>query len=396
LREHWSDYLGLYPVTAKQARVAAAIMTCRTPQLGGRVDQCKECGAWVFRFNSCRDRHCNQCQKYERVKWVEKQKVRWLPIPYFHVVFTVDHALNPLIRQNPKAFYDLLFQVVNQTLQQFAREKLGCELGITAVLHTWGQTLGQHVHIHCIVTGGGLALDQSRWVRPANKRYLFDIVELSADYRDTLTESIRRKYRQGRWVLHGPTADMDVDALLDEIQAKDWEVFIKPFTQPEAVYEYLSRYVHQVALSNYRLVKLEAGQVTFRYYDNKERAEVGGKGKEKEMTLPATEFIRRLMLHVLPDKYHRIRYFGLHSTSARTEKLPRARELLGLDKALPEIVEISLMDWLQQILGDEVDRCPHCGAAGSLFERATFEKLPWLMTVILALCGQPTTRGVCR
>jgi hypothetical protein len=396
LREHLDDYREAYPMTAKQNQVAEAIMACRTPQLGGRIDQCNECGAWVFRFNSCRDRHCNQCQKYERVKWVEKQQVRLLPIPYFHIVFTVDHALKALIRQNQREFYDLLFQVFKQTLQQFAREKLGCELGITAVLHTWGQQLGQHVHIHCIVTGGGLALDQSRWVRPINKRYLFEVVELSAAYRDALIESLRRKYQQQRWHLSGPTRGVDVEALLKEIQAKKWEVFIKPFEQPEAVYEYLSRYVHQVAISNYRLVKLAAGQVTFRYYDNQERAEVGGQGQEKERTLPATEFIRRLMLHVLPPNYHRIRYFGLHSSTARAEKLPRARQLLGLDSALPEIEELTLREWLQQILGDEVDRCPNCGATGSLFERTTFKELPWLITMILVLCGQPTTQGVCR
>jgi hypothetical protein len=396
LREHWDDYCDQYPVTAKQAKVAGAMMSCRTPQLGGRIDQCNECGAWVFRFNSCRDRHCNQCQKYERAKWVAKQQVMLLPIPYFHIIFTVDHALNPLIRQNPRAFYDLLFQIVKRILQHFAKEKLGCELGITAVLHTWGQKLGLHVHIHCIVTGGGLALDRRRWVRPVNKRYLFDVVALSAAYRDALVAGIRNRYEKGQWNLSSSAAEMDVSAVLAKIQAKKWEVFIKPFDQPEAVYEYLSRYVHQVALSNYRLVKLAAGQVTFRYYENRERAEVGGKGKEKEMTLPASEFIHRLMLHILPDNYHRIRYYGLHSSSARAEKLPRARQLLGLSLVPPAVEDFSLMDWLRQILGDEVDRCPNCGATGSLFERTTFQQLPWLLTMLLMLCGQPTSQGVCR
>ncbi len=396
LREHWHDYRKLYPVSEKQAKVAAAMMSCRTPQLGGRIDQCHQCGAWVFRFNSCRDRHCNQCQKYERARWVAKQKVMLLPIPYFHIVFTVDHALNPLIRQNQRAFYDLLFQIVKRILQQFARERLGCELGITAVLHTWGQQLGQHVHIHCIVTGGGLALDRSRWVRPLNKRFLFDIVEVSAAYRKALIACIRDRYEKGQWTLSGSAAEMDVSGVLDKIQAKKWEVFIKPFDKPDTVYEYLSRYVHQVAISNYRLVKLADGWVTFEYYENKERAEAGGKGKKKQMRLPATEFIRRLMLHILPDNYHRIRYFGLHHSSARAEKLPLSRQLLGLSMVPPEVKELTLMDWLQQILGDEVDRCPHCGAAGSLFERSTFKELPWLITMILMLCGQPTTQGVCR
>jgi len=147
-REYWAEYKREYPVTPQQAKVAGSIMACRTPQLGGRLDQCQECRAWVFHFKSCRDRHCNQCQKFERAKWVEKQKISLLPIPYFHIVFTVDHALNPIIRQNQRSFYNLLFQTVNQSLQAMAGEELGCQLGITAVLHTWGQKVDEHYHIH--------------------------------------------------------------------------------------------------------------------------------------------------------------------------------------------------------------------------------------------------------
>jgi hypothetical protein len=392
-REYWADYRQKYPVTPQQAKVVGSIMACRTPQLGGRLDQCSECGAWVFRFNSCRDRHCNQCQKYERAKWVEKQKVMLLPIRYFHLVFTTDHALNPLIRANPKAFYDLLFHTVRDVLKQFAKECLGCELGITATLHTWGQKLDEHVHIHCIVTGGGLSLDRRRWVWPKNRRFLFDVVELSARYRDELLGRIERACQAGKWAI---PAGLEVGEMLAALRAKKWEVFIKPFDDPQAVYEYLSRYVHQVAISNYRLLKLEDGQVTFEYYENKERAEVGGKGKKKKLTLPVDEFIRRWLSHVLPKGFQRIRYYGLHDSSARAEKLPRSRALLGLDPALPEVEALSLQEWLAEILGDEMDQCPHCGAKGSLFERSSFEQLPWLVGIILALFGQPTRQGVCR
>jgi hypothetical protein len=174
-------------------------------------------------------------------------------------------------------------------------------------------------------------------------------------------------------------------------------VFIKPFATPEAVTEYLSRYVHQVALSNYRLESLEHGQVKFRYYDNRERAEVGEKGKEKVLTLTAAEFIRRFLLHILPHGYKRIRYYGLHHSSARKEKLPRCRALLGLPAALPVIPELRLLEWLSQVLGEEqVDRCPNCGAVGSLFKRAEFERLPWLVALILSLVSQPTRQGACR
>ena len=351
----------------------------------------------MFRYKSCRDRHCNQCQKYERAKWVEKQKVIQLPIPYFHIVFTTDHALNPLFEANLQVLYDLLFQTVSQVLQQKAGEELGCELGITAVLHTWGQSMQRHIHLHTIVTGGGLRLDGQGWVKARSRRYLVDVIELSAAYRERLLAGIERLYQQGQLNLSGSAAELDVPAVLAELRQKKWEVFIKPFENPETVTEYLSRYVHQVAISNYRLEKFEKGQVTFRYYDNRERAEVGEKGKEKRMTLSAEEFIRRFLLHVLPPRYVRIRYYGLHHSSARKAKLPRCRALLGLEPALPEPKELSLLDWLEEVLGEEaVDRCPHCGAKGSLFKRAEFEQLPWLVALLLSLVSQPTRQGVGR
>jgi hypothetical protein len=395
LRDNWDDYCAQYPVTPQQAKVAGSMMACRTPQLGGRLDQCGECGALVFRFNSCRDRHCNQCQKYERARWVEKQKVMLLPIPYFHLIFTVDHALNPLISDNQREFYDLLFQTVNQTLKAVAAEKLGCELGFTAVLHTWGQKIDQHVHLHCIVTGGGLALDGRRWVKLANPKYLVDVVKLSALYRDNLMRAIRSRSERDEWRPRGEVGQQAVEAMLAQIEIKKWEVFAKAFEQPEAVYEYLSRYVHQVAISNYRLVKVEDGRVTFRYFENRERAEVGDKGPERELTLPVLPFIGRFMSHILPLGFRRIRYFGLHHSSARQEKLPRCRALLGLDRALPETPELSLSEWLAELLGEKVNQCPHCGAEGALFQRAEFTQLPWLAALILAVVGQPTTQGVC-
>jgi hypothetical protein len=396
-RAHWAEYRQSHSVTPEQARVAGAMMACRSGQLGGRIDQCHECGALVFRFNSCRDRHCNQCQKYERAKWLEKQKVLQLPIPYFHSVFTTDHALNPVFRQNKQVMYDLLFQTVSEVLQQKAEEELGSEIGITAVLHTWGQQMEEHIHLHTIVTGGGLSLDGRRWLKPRSGHYLVDVVELSAAYRDKLLRGIEKLYQQGKLTLAGQAAELDLPKVLAELRAKKWEVFIKPFTTPETVTAYLSRYVHQVAISNYRLESFEKGQVTFRYYDNRERAEVGQKGKEKVLSLKAEEFIRRFLLHILPHGYKRIRYYGLHHSSARKEKLPRCRVLLGLPAALPEVKELRLLEWLAQVLGEEqLDRCPHCGAVGSLFKRAEFERLPWLVALLLSLVSQPTRQGVCR
>jgi hypothetical protein len=281
-------------------------------------------------------------------------------------------------------------------LQQKARQELGCEVGVTAVLHTWGQQLEEHIHLHTIVTGGGLSLAGRGWVKPKSSRYLVDVVELSAAYRDKLLGGVERLYQQGKLSLVGQAAELELPQVLAQLRAKKWEVFSKPFTNPEAVTDYLSRYVHQVAISNYRLESLDKGQVRFRYYDNRQRAEVGEKGEEKILSMSAEEFIRRFLLHILPAGYKRIRYYGLHHASARKEKLPRCRVLLGLPTALPVIPELSLLAWLIEVLGQEqVDCCPHCGAQGSLYKRAEFERLPWLVALIVSLVSQPTRQGVC-
>jgi hypothetical protein len=328
---------------------------------------------------------------------VAQQAVLALPIPYFHVVFTTDHALNPLFRQNKVALYDLLFEVVSGVLKGEVKRVLGCEVGLTAVLHTWGQQVEEHIHIHTIVTGGGLSLDGQRWVKAKSQRYLVDVVALSAKYRERLLSGIKGLYEAGRLRLSGEAAQVDVRGLLQELGGKQWEVYMKPFAGPEVVTEYLSRYVHQVAISNYRLESIEGGAVKFRYYDNRERGESGAKGPEKVLTVTAEEFIRRFLLHILPGGYKRIRYYGLHHSSARKEKLPRCRELLGLPRALPEIEALDLQAWLAQVLGEEeVNRCPNCGAQNSLFQRAEFERLSWLATVVLSLVAQPTRQGVCR
>lgn len=396
-REHWAEYRRKHRVSPQQAKVVGAMLACRTPALGGRIDQCSECGALVFRYNSCRDRHCNQCQKYERARWVEQQQVMQLPIPYFHIVFTTDHALNSLFRDNKRAMYDLLFQTASAVLQAQAKAELGCELGITAVLHTWGQQIEAHFHLHCIVSGGGLRLDGNKWVKPKSSRYLFNVVELSAAYRDKLLSGIERLVQRQEIVLADEAAAAALSGMLAELRAKKWEVFIKPFAGPEAVTEYLSRYVHQVAISNYRLESIEQGRVRFRYFDNRERAEVGEKGKEKVLTVTGEEFIRRFLLHILPAGFVRIRYYGLHHSSARKEKLPRCRSLLGLPAALPVIPPLSLLAWLEQVLGEAaVDLCPYCGAQGSLYKRTEFERLPWLVALLLSLVSQPTRQGVCR
>ena len=376
-RDYGDAYRAAYPVTPEQARVMAALVACRTAALGGQVYECLACGAVEFAYYSCRDRHCPKCQKFARAQWVEAQKVYLLPIPYFHVVFTTDHAINAWVAANRAVIYNLLFATAAAVLKDFAARELGGELGITAVLHTWGQTLLQHIHLHCVVTGGALRFDGRRWVRCA-PNYLFDIVAVSAAFRDAFCAGLVRLAEAGQ--LAGVDV-AEVKTTVAAMQAKAWEVFAKPFETPERVIEYLSRYVHAVAISNSRITNIADGQVSFTYYDNQDG------GKQKELTLTALEFIRRFLLHVLPERFVRIRYYGLHHRAARKTKLPRARALLGLPPELPRVTKLMLAAWLETVVGEELPRCRWCGAWGTLAYRGEVGDLPWLWLWLKVLFG---------
>lgn len=380
-REYGEAYRQQYGVTEEQARVMAAITACRTAALGGQVYECLNCGAVEFAYHSCRDRHCPKCQKFERAQWVEQQKVLVLPIPYFHIIFTTDHAINDWLATNRAVLYNLLFATAAETLQQFAARDLNGALGITAVLHTWGQTLQPHVHLHCVVTGGALSLDGRHWLR-CTPNYLFDIVAVSAAFREAFCAGLLRLADHGQLV--GVTGD-EVTATVAAMRAKNWEVFAKPFATPEVVIDYLSRYVHAVAISNYRLRHIANGQVSFSYYDN------AAGGVKKTLTLPALEFIRRFLLHVLPERFVRIRYYGLHHSAARRTKLPRARALLGMPPELPKAAKLVLAVWLETLLGEQLHRCPFCGAMGTLAYRGEVADMSslwlWLKLVIGWLFG---------
>ncbi len=376
-RQYGATYRQQYALTPEQARVMQDLVACRTAALGGQVYECLVCGAVEFAYGSCGNRHCPKCQKFARAQWVEAQKVYLLPIPYFHVVFTTDHAINAWVPANRAVIYNLLFATASTTLQQFAACELGGELGITAVLHTWGQTLPLHVHVHCVVTGGALSFDGRRWVRCA-PNYLFDIVAVSAVFRDQFCAGLVQLAEQGQLV----GVDVaEVKAAVAAMRAKAWEVFAKPFATPERVIEYLSRYVHAVAISNYRITHIAAGQVRFTYYDNQDG------GKQKELTLSAVEFIRRFLLHVLPERFVRIRYYGLHHSAARKTKLPRARALLGLPPELPKVTKLVLATWLETVLGEDLHRCHWCGAWGSLAYRGEVGDRLWVWLWLKVLFG---------
>jgi len=340
---------GVSPV---QAVALGAIERCRTAALGGHVEACDACGARQIAYNSCRNRHCPKCQGAARAKWLAAQHAALLPVEYFHIVFTLPHALNALLRVNPRRLYALLFRAAAATLQSFARDPrhLGAELGITAVLHTWGQNLAQHVHVHCVVTGGGLSPDGQHWVS-ARAGFLFPVRALSQVFRGKFLAGLCQLRARNVLRFAGHSAPLAGEhawsVWLRELRTTDWVVYAKPpFGGPERVLKYLSRYPHRVAIANHRIVSIEDGVVCFRWRDYAHHNQV------KVMALPAEEFLRRFLLHVVPSGFVRIRHFGVLANRHRVAKLARCRRLLTPTR--------------------EVDPCdsaaPSAGASGSVAE----------------------------
>jgi hypothetical protein len=328
LRAHGEEFRRLCRPTRRQLAVMAHIEQCRTAALGGHAEACGSCGHVVkVSYNSCRDRHCSKCQGEKRVRWVESRLARILPVPHFHVVFTVPHELNPVMLRNKRATFDILFRAAAETLSTIAldEKRLGAEIGFTAVLHTWGQNLLFHPHLHCVVTGGGLAPDGAEWV-PAREKYLLPVRILGKMFRGKFLDYLGRACAGG--MIDG---GFDLAAVKARLYRRRWVVYAKPpFGGVEAVIKYLGRYTHRVAISNSRLVSMESGRVTFTWKDYRDG------GRAKVMTLGATEFIRRFLLHVLPRGYTRIRHYGLMAPANVNAKLQACRELLSAEGPAPE------------------------------------------------------------
>jgi hypothetical protein len=310
-------------------RILHALLACRTPVLGGHRYWCQDCDRTHFVPHSCRNRHCPLCQGQAARTWLEQQQAALLPVPYFHLVFTLPHELNPLIRQNQRRLYQLLFDAASQTLLEFGQNRFGVQLGITAVLHTWSQTLLDHYHLHCIVTGGGLTGDGSRWVG-ASGHYLFAVQALSLVFRGKFCAGLQQLYASGELEFHGQLAPLaerhQFGQLLAQARSRAWVVYAKrPFAGPQQVLTYLSRYTHRVAISSRRVLKLDpqAHTVTFAWRDYADGS------KSKHMTLEVGEFVRRFCLHLLPERFVKIRHYGLLGNRQRQTKIAQARALLS-------------------------------------------------------------------
>jgi hypothetical protein len=345
-------------VSLGQRKVMSAIERCRTAALGGHVTRCTDCAHERVAYNSCRNRHCPKCQGAAARDWLAAREAELLPVPYFHVVFTVPAEIADIAYHNKAVIYDILFRASAETLITIAADpkRLGARIGFTSVLHTWGSALPHHPHLHIIVPGGGIALDGTRWIscRPG---FFLPVRVLSRLFRRLFLEALVAAHAAGRlqfFSRHAPLADTQAfAAYLAPLRKTEWLVYSKrPFGGPEAVLAYLARYTHRVAIANSRLVACEAGNVSFKYKDYR----VNGRARHKIMTLPADEFIRRFLIHVLPTGFHRIRHYGLLANGGRADSIARARALLGVVAPVTAVADAE---------DDETplfpQPCPSCG-----------------------------------
>lgn len=347
VRARSETFLRTHRTTAAQRKALRAIGACRTPALGGQRQQCDRCGHEHIQWHSCRNRACPRCGAAARTRWLEARRTELLPVPYFHVVFTVPEKLNVIALYAPRVFYDLLFRAAGGALVDVARSRLQIQPGCLCVLHTWGQTLTLHPHIHCVVPGGGFSLQGRQWRSTAKSTFFLPVKVLSRRFRTLLTRSLRQAWRDGTLELpERVLADsVALDLLLARAAATDWVVYCKPpFGGPEQVLGYLANYTHRIALSNSRIVSFDGKQVCFRYRD------YAHGNTPKVLTLDVDEFLRRFLLHVLPPRLVRLRYYGFLANRTRAHSIELARQLIGGRFLTPDPRRST-----------DDHRCPQCG-----------------------------------
>jgi hypothetical protein len=356
-----------------ERRAMAAIEACRTPVLGGHVEQCADCGLVRCAYNSCRNRHCPKCQGLARAAWLEARQAELLPVPHYHLVFTVPVPAAEIAFQNKRVVYAILFRAAAEALRDIAADPrhLGAETGAVAVLHTWGQSLHHHPHLHCIVPGGGLSPDQTRWIacRPG---FFLPVRVLSRRFRTLFLAQLQAAFAAGELRFSGALAALaEPDEFVERLGAlrgTEWVVYAKrPFAGPEQVLAYLGRYTHRVAIANSRLTQLADGQVSFTWKDYRDH------GKTKVMTLAADEFMRRFLQHTVPDGFHRVRHIGFLANGHRTAKLALCRTLLDAPAPEPPALQ-TWRDRYRQLTGETIDVCPDC--SGEMQERGLLLRCP--------------------
>lgn len=371
VRKHGPEFQTRFgrKMSREQWQVLRAITACRTAVLGGRKYRCNDCASECYIYNPCRNRHCPKCQAKARADWTDAREAELLPIPYFHVVFTLPQQVALLALQNKKVVYDILFQSSAKTLQILAADPkhLGAKIGILAVLHTWGQTMSAHPHVHCVVTGGGISPDGQRWIpckvsKKSKKEFFVHVDVLSAFFRKRFIRALKQAYRQGELRFRGKTAHLadrdEFERWIDSLPKK-WNVYAKrPFRRTKKLLRYLARYTHRVAISNQRLLSMDNGTVSFSYKDYEDGS------KQKTISMSAIMFISRFLMHVLPSSFKRIRHYGFLSNRYRKEQLELCRRLLGVTSACD--ANESVQENVQEnVVGDDKHQalaCPTCKA----------------------------------
>jgi hypothetical protein len=338
------------------------------------MHKCDSCGFERPAYNSCRNRHCPKCQSLAKVHWLEKQKSELLAVEYFHLVFTLPHQLNGLILTNKKILLSHLFNAVGQTLVDFGRTRLGGQIGLITVLHTWNQTLLDHFHLHCLLPAGALSFDQKRWT-PARKNFLFPVRALSIVFCSKFLDLLKSAFAQNKLLLVGQTASLAdpvaFNRLINVLRKKPWIVYAKkPFGSPVHVLDYLGRYTHRVALSNDRILSAYNREVVFTYRDRKNQ------NRKKTMTLDADEFIRRFLLHVIPKGFVRVRHFGFLANRSKS-LLSKCRQLLELGPTMPKLPQKSVHELMLQLTGIDITRCPLCQKGTLVFLANLPVCTPW-------------------
>lgn len=375
IRAHGKRFIEEYGhlLNSDQIRVLHAIENCRTAILGGHVDECDKCQHRVISYNSCRNRHCPKCQGAARERWLAERTAELLPVPYFHVVFTLPQLLAPLALQNKRVMYGMLFRAASETLLEVAADPkhLGAEIGFLGVLHTWGQNLLHHPHIHYVIPGGGLSADHTQWIGSGD-RFLLPVKVLSRVFRGKFLSFLRRAFQKEQLVFHGELTPLAETARFNQLVQRafpcEWVVYAKPpFGGPEQVLRYLARYTHRVAISNHRILSVDGDEVTFRWKD------YAHGNQNKTMTLKATEFLRRFLLHVLPKGFVRIRFFGFLANRQRANYLQTCRDVLeagGTSVVAPSPV----------VPADSIERLPQCPVCHYGVLRTVERLLPLLRT----------------
>lgn len=359
-QQYGDEYKKRYPLNATQKKAFEHITTCRTQECGIHIAICEECGYEQISFNSCRDRHCPQCQTYKKEEWINDRKAELIDTRYFHLVFTIPDDLNMIVMQNQDELYSILFKASAETILELSENKkwLGAVPGFICVLHTWGQNLDFHPHIHCIVTGGGLTKINT-W-QQSGADFFIPVKVLSKKFRGKFIYYLKEAYKDNRIDFYGSIKGYEdpfcFKELINVLYEKDWYTYAKkPFSSPEAIIEYVGRYTHRVAISNNRITKVEDGYVTFKWKDYRDDSKV------KEMTLPAVEFIRRFMLHILPKGFMKIRYYGIMANRNKKTKLVLCQKLTNILNNPSLYKKLTKRELLLKVTSGKAFICPRCG-----------------------------------